>query len=423
VLMIAVEKKHMDCFHALVDHGADVNATDVEGKTVLSLISGFANRDCIEIYCILKLNDAKDNNFERLMSLNKNASTDQQNVASQQLDESNSRSKLSLKHRARHSIHLTRITSKSGYKHIIKDLIDNGHLPYSMNSFMLFEDDIREMMEVLTELHGRHAEATEAKAVLERQYEKEVQLAKKFRGRSIEEHFLSEELLQREKEHEKKVQLAETRRERSLEEQIPFEELLPRAKKLLRRIPEVKFYGMREDGFYTIHVVDGQIDKTERFIKKHIPGYRFNFVPWRREERIQLLGCTGAPLHIREKDDPTSEFITKPYGTLGGLASNAVNENVYALTASHVVTAKRNPLLKQDFITWLKDDQSDIRSIGREVPYQIPLRLDPDDPLDGIDISCDDDIVYDDDEGEDDPQFDIALIQISDQHQDIKQQC
>ncbi|CAH1780176.1 unnamed protein product [Owenia fusiformis] len=204
-------------------------------------------------------------------------------------------------------------------------------------------------------------------------------------------------------------------------EKAPFEELLPREKKILRRIPYVKFYGMREDGFYTIHIVDGYMDKAKSIIKKHIPGYRFNFVPWRKEERIQLLGCTGTPLHIREKHNPTPEFIFSQYGTLGGLASNTIDQNVYALTASHVVTATRNPSLRQEFITWSKEDQSDMCPIGREVPYQIPLILDPNDPLDSIVLSGDDD--YDDGDDDEEPQYDIALIQISDQHQDIKQQC
>ncbi|CAH1803254.1 unnamed protein product [Owenia fusiformis] len=167
-------------------------------------------------------------------------------------------------------------------------------------------------------------------------------------------------------------------------EKKPYEELLPCAEKILRKIPVVRGYGMREDGYYTIHIVDGYVKKASRYIKKHIPGYKFNFVPWMKGERIHLLGCTGASLKSRVINRAEFDSI----GTLGGLvATNTVNgvEHVYAATANHVVDINiheedqnQNTKTEQnkiEFMTWSKDDESDIRTIGTEVSYNIPLKL------------------------------------------------
>ncbi|CAH1780780.1 unnamed protein product [Owenia fusiformis] len=243
----------------------------------------------------------------------------------------------------------------------------------------------------------------------------------------------------------------------------PFEKLSKRDIKLLQWIPVVKFCSMREDGYYTIHIVEGCVKKTSKFIKKHIPGYKFNFVPWKKGEHIHLLGCTGAPLHNRDLDPNENchhDYITCPHGTLGGLVELSGNDStaeVYAITANHVVEDQGN-IMPREYITWSKEDQSDLRPIGKHVPYRIPLIMDGDDEAsisssndsgvsnsladgqqyhewrdddsDDSDTSDDDDMLWkqfeddvsdiSDEVGE---QYDIACIRVDDEHADIKSEC
>ncbi|CAH1778623.1 unnamed protein product, partial [Owenia fusiformis] len=105
----------------------------------------------------------------------------------------------------------------------------------------------------------------------------------------------------------------------------PFEKLKIRHRELLRRIPHVKFYGMGEDGFYSVHIVEECLENTSIFIKQEISEYRLHFVPWMKDESIKLLGCAGGPLHSRPRDigdeGLLDDFVANPMGTIGGLAA------------------------------------------------------------------------------------------------------
>ncbi|CAH1781516.1 unnamed protein product [Owenia fusiformis] len=205
------------------------------------------------------------------------------------------------------------------------------------------------------------------------------------------------------------------------------------------RIPVVKFYGMGEDGLYSIHIVDGCVNKTSAFIERMMPGCKFHSVPWMKDESIQLLGCAGGPLHSRQRDTADEgmldDFVVNPRGTIGGLANllgrneryNERQGEMYVLTANHVV---EQLIPNVEYISWSNEDQSDKHVIGREVPYKIPLRMDSDSDEEDIDdwkdATCQKEdekmlekCVYHtvmNDKDEEEQQYDIACIKVDDQH-------
>ncbi|CAH1796323.1 unnamed protein product [Owenia fusiformis] len=142
---------------------------------------------------------------------------------------------------------------------------------------------------------------------------------------------------------------------------------------------------MGKDGIYSIHIVDGCINKTSGFIKRMLPWFQFHTVPWMENESIQLLGCSDAPLHSMEGQSANGgmhkHFVTKSDGTIGGLVAlvdpkNKAPNELYVLTANHMVEKYNTNV---EYMSWSKEDQSDKHVIGTEVPYKIPLRTDNDD--------------------------------------------
>ncbi|CAH1781519.1 unnamed protein product [Owenia fusiformis] len=196
---------------------------------------------------------------------------------------------------------------------------------------------------------------------------------------------------------------------------------------------------MGEDGLYSIHIVDGCVNKTSGFIERMMPGCKFHSVPWMKDESIQLLGCAGGPLHSRQCDTADegmlADFVENPMGTIGGFAAllgpyeryHERQGEMYVLTANHVV---EQLIPNVEYISWSKEDQSDKHVIGREVPYKIPLRMDSDSDEEGIDnwkdVTCqkEDEKMLENcvihavmnDKDEEEQQYDIACIRVDDQH-------
>ncbi|CAH1801200.1 unnamed protein product, partial [Owenia fusiformis] len=223
----------------------------------------------------------------------------------------------------------------------------------------------------------------------------------------------------------------------AVEKLPPFTKLKARGRKLLRWIPPVKFFGMGEDGYYSIHIEHDCMKKTTRFIEKNIPGYTFHFVPFGQDESIHLLFCPepGSPIHGTLKTCPTE--CIKPHGTIGGIValldSNGKKE-LYALTANHVIEYCK-PC--QEYISWTKQDQSDKIMIGRptDVSFSIPLKMDDEKHVDQsicwksddtdqalADISSTFEKYWDDVKEQDQEQYDIACIKVDDHCDDIKKE-
>ncbi|CAH1801484.1 unnamed protein product [Owenia fusiformis] len=99
----------------------------------------------------------------------------------------NRSSKLSLRKRARNSVQLIR--NGYYYKKTIDGLIDTGYLPSQLRSFMLFEEDIDEMKNILIKLQNFHIKGTEILAVLEiEEPDMQQQITRKHRRQRQTEH-------------------------------------------------------------------------------------------------------------------------------------------------------------------------------------------------------------------------------------------
>ncbi|CAH1784784.1 unnamed protein product, partial [Owenia fusiformis] len=353
-LMISIQERSIKWVRIFTDACADVNVIDDYGNTALTYISK-SNPKHSEIYSLLTILGAKDDNYKKLKSLNRNATDDQQRESTTQIDAMKAKWKLNISYQARQSLYQTCVSNSRQYTYTMKCLINDGILPSEQTNFILFKDpdDISEISAIIEQLHNCHKVETKRKEQksynehlneVVRAKEKEVNEEQKERNEVQEKKTVHSKLnklqedqgglqqmqVELKKTSEKLEMQNEDQLQRSLNNdternsseltQQPLKSATRKTSKrlkpchhnLLQRIPVVQFYGMGDDGSYIIQIVEGCVNKTSAFIKQQIPGYRFKFVPWKSNESYgpQLLGCAGGPLHSRERisdGDPNDE--------------------------------------------------------------------------------------------------------------------
>ncbi|CAH1801994.1 unnamed protein product, partial [Owenia fusiformis] len=148
ILMSAVQGEQLEYVELLLDHGANLSGQDTQGKSPLNSIKK-SSPEGLEIYSLLYTRGAADDNYQHLMSLNKNATNDQQHEAKQKLDAWNIKSRLSLKYYARRVVYNIYSSNREGYKSSIQYLIDSGHIPADQIEYMMFEVDVKEILTIL----------------------------------------------------------------------------------------------------------------------------------------------------------------------------------------------------------------------------------------------------------------------------------
>ncbi|CAH1800198.1 unnamed protein product [Owenia fusiformis] len=155
-LIIAAEREQPEYVEALLDHGANIKTLDTREKSPLTSIN-ISSPKGLKIYSLLYTRGAKDDNYQHLMSLNENATNDQQHETRMKLDRWNEQSRLSLKYLARHVLYMTFASNKQGYVSTIQFLIDNGQIPSDQKEFIMYKADIKEVLTILDEMKRKTA--------------------------------------------------------------------------------------------------------------------------------------------------------------------------------------------------------------------------------------------------------------------------
>ncbi|CAH1789620.1 unnamed protein product [Owenia fusiformis] len=149
VLMIAIEIKYTPCAELLIYYGADIHVIDNSGQTALNHITDFSPA-YQHLYCLLTILGANDKQYQHLSVLLHTIATEGQiKQACEKIDLIKSLSKLRLKYRVRTFLFENCARTRDDYRKYITELVDVGHLPPGLKSFLLFVDDISEMMAIV----------------------------------------------------------------------------------------------------------------------------------------------------------------------------------------------------------------------------------------------------------------------------------
>ncbi|CAH1801995.1 unnamed protein product, partial [Owenia fusiformis] len=100
-------------------------------------------------YCLFSVVGAVDQNYQHLMSMYSNATSEQQQETIGQLNELKVKLKLTLSHIARLGLFNAYASRKRGYISAIEELIESGQLPSNQEAFMLFGDEMGKMSSVI----------------------------------------------------------------------------------------------------------------------------------------------------------------------------------------------------------------------------------------------------------------------------------